>query len=111
MNAKETQRIELTAKNGKEYSDKMVQSLARTQALVDANFNAQLKAVEDNQAVWVDFEGVLVLRVKDSIFVAVPTNGKKNSAKFDIINIQTRELGCQLKNSEVYGWLCKVSID
>ena len=110
MDAKELSRIEATAINGKKYSDRMVKSLARTQDLVDANYNAQLKAVEDNQAVWVDFEGVLVLRVKDSNFVAVPKNGKKNSAKFDIINIQTRELGCQLKKSEVYGWLCKVAI-
>ena len=88
----------------------MTNLISQGQSIANANFEASLAAVYANQAEWVKFEGVLVLRVKDSNFVAVPTNGKKNSAKFDIINVETRELGCQLKKSEVYGWLCKVAI-
>lgn len=60
-------------------------------------------------AEWVKFEGVTVLRVEDSKFVAVPTTGRKNSRKFDIINIETREFICQVSKSKVHGWLIRTN--
>lgn len=62
---------------------------------------------EKAKATWQTFEGVQVLRVEDSPFVGVPNSGRKNAANFDIINIETRELVCQVKGSEVYTWLYK----
>lgn len=60
-------------------------------------------------AQWVEIEGVKVLRVANSKFVAAPTSGKKNSRKFDIINIKTQELVCQIWKGQVHNWLMRMA--
>ena len=57
---------------------------------------------------WEVFEGVNVLRVKNSKFIAAP-RGSKNARMFDVIDIEKRTLVCQLKNTEVRGWLVRAS--
>lgn len=55
---------------------------------------------------WQDFEGVQVLRVKDSPFVAVPHSGNRMSSKFDIVDTSKRDdIVAQLKGTEVRQWL------
>lgn len=58
-------------------------------------------------AEWVEFEGVTVLRIGNNKFVAVPTTGRKNARKFDIINIETRKFVCQVNKNKVYAWLIR----
>lgn len=61
-----------------------------------------------NQAEWTEVEGTEVLRVKDSNYVAVPVNGRKNSRQFVVIDLNDRtEDVCYLLKSEVHGWLHK----
>ena len=64
--------------------------------------------VKANQAEWVTVEGVDALRVHDSDYIAIPVTGKKNAAHFAVIDLSDRsDIVCQLKKSEVFGWLCK----
>lgn len=67
--------------------------------------SSRYEEVLANQATWQKVEGVEVLRVKDSPIVAVPTNGRRNSARFQVIDLVSREELCQLLSSEVRGWL------
>ncbi len=54
---------------------------------------------------WVTVEGVDVMQIKGSDFVAAPCTSRKNSRKFDIINITKGEYICQLNKNEVGRWL------
>lgn len=68
------------------------------------------KALQDiKSADWTEIDGVAVLRIEDSKFVAVPVTGQKNSRKFDIINVGTREFVCQVGKDKVRSWLVKAS--
>lgn len=58
---------------------------------------------------WTDVEGVLVLRAGESRYVAVPKNGKKTAANFEIVDLDARELVTVLKKDEVYSWLWRAS--
>ncbi len=64
---------------------------------------------DPEQAKWVKVKNVEVLRIGDSKYVAVPNSGKKNSARFDIIDIDKGELIVQLKKKEVQEWLYKAN--
>ncbi len=84
-----------------------------TKAHSDPNsaFNRSVGQIEANQAEWVDVEGVQVLRVKDSNYVAAPCSGRKNAARFNVINLDDRtDVVCQLSKTEVRGWLTKTYI-
>ena len=61
--------------------------------------------IEANVAAWTEVEGVKVLRVHSEPVVACPCSGRKNSARFDIIDLETHELLCQLTARETRGWL------
>lgn len=55
---------------------------------------------------WQSVDGVDVLRIGDFPHVAVPANGKKNSATFHIIDLRDRsDIVTQLKKVEVNHWL------
>jgi len=54
---------------------------------------------------WTKVDGVLVLRSGKSRYVGVPVSGKKNSRKFDIIDLTKRELMAQLDSKDVVSWL------
>lgn len=54
---------------------------------------------------WTDVEGVRVLRSGDSEHVGVPSSGKENSAKYDVIHLPKRQLVVQLKKGEIHHWL------
>lgn len=55
---------------------------------------------------WTTVKGVNVQAISGmSNIVAVPTNGKRNSARFDIIDLEAGSLLCQLPKSKVYAWL------
>lgn len=62
-------------------------------------------------AEWVDFEGVTVLRIESDKHVAAPVSGRKNSRKFDIINVETREFVCQVSKERVHEWLQRARRD
>lgn len=54
---------------------------------------------------WTTVEGVPVLRIRDSAFVAVPVTGRRNAALFDVLKLEPREWLAQLTSSEARGWL------
>jgi hypothetical protein len=56
-----------------------------------------------NQPEWTTIKDVMVLRVKDRPFVAVPHSGRKNSRVFHIIDIEKGKEVCQLQRQEVAG--------
>lgn len=56
-------------------------------------------------AYWTKVDNISVLRIGQDDNVAVPVSGRKNSRKFDIINISTFELVCQVNSEEVHNWL------
>jgi len=58
---------------------------------------------------WTAVDGVLVLRSGASRFVAVPRNGKKSAAKFEIIDLDAKELVTVLTKHEVGGWLWRAA--
>lgn len=77
----------------------------------ESAYNKSLNEVLDNQARWTEFEGIEVLRVKSSNYIAVPCTERRNSAIFLVIDIEDRsDIVCQLTKKEVCGWLCKRAI-
>jgi len=66
-----------------------------------------IEFIESNSAQWVNVQGVDVLRVHDHKYVGSPATGRKNSARFDIIDIDKGEYITQLTKKEVFGWLFK----
>lgn len=62
---------------------------------------------------WEEFEGVLVLRVKGSKFVAVPSSGRKDSKLFDVVDINDRsDFYCvDMTKKEIRSWLAKMARD
>ena len=74
----------------------------------EARMNASIENAKF--AEWTQVDGVDVLRIEDSKFVAVPTTGRKTARKFDIIDIEANEYMCQMSKSEVYKWLQNAAI-
>jgi hypothetical protein len=66
-----------------------------------------VKFIESNSAQWVKVQGVSVLRVHSQKYVGSPCSGRKNSARFDIVDIEKGEIVTQLTKKEVFGWLFK----
>jgi hypothetical protein len=67
------------------------------------------KAAEgDKHADWVVYKGVQCLRVDKESYVGVPNSGRKNSKRFDIINVKTGKHIAQVSNKEVRGWLFRM---
>ncbi|WP_156915980.1 hypothetical protein [Desulfatirhabdium butyrativorans] len=54
---------------------------------------------------WTTENGILVLRSGNSRYVAVPKTGKKNSARFDLIDLQSGQFLSILGKNEVADWL------
>ena len=52
---------------------------------------------------------VNVLAIPGLSVVAVPTTGRRNARQYDMIDMDGRELLCQLHRSEVNGWLYAVA--
>jgi len=82
----------------------------RHQAIESTNHTVGLARMEQaiqatTFATWQTVEGIAVLRVADSKFVAQPVN----SRKFDIIDLDTREFVCQVAKSQVHNWLIQAS--
>lgn len=78
----------------------------------EAGTEERLAAIEARQATWQDFEGVQVLRVNDEPFIGVPTTGRVNARRFEIVDIRDRsEPVAQLKKSEVSGWLYRAGAE
>lgn len=106
----EEERIANTADSMKRYHDRMTAHSKTLKPLVDT-----VRAVHDDQMArntpeWATFEGEPVMQVPGSNYVAVPVNGRKNSAKFDIIGIDPREYVTQLSKNEVGPWLTHKAI-
>lgn len=57
------------------------------------------------EAVWTTVEGIEVLQVAGSNYVAIPVNGRRSSARFDICQLDPREFYCQVTKAEVRQWL------
>lgn len=56
---------------------------------------------------WTQIKCINVITVEDSNFVAVPVSGRKNSKKFNIIDIKNLDFVCQLDKKDVSYWLIK----
>ncbi len=89
-------------------------SVKRHTALIaEMHRQGSIEAAKDFEgkrlAEWTEVEGVQVLRVDGSNFVGVPINGRKDTRKFTIINLDDRsDIVCQLNGSEVRGWLFRM---
>jgi len=58
------------------------------------------------QAEWERFEGLLVLRVPGSDYVAVPGGGRKSAQVFDGVDLRDRrDVVAQIGKREIYDWL------
>ena len=70
------------------------------------------EAYRECQPEWVNHDGVSGLQVPGSRFFAVPVSGRKNSAKFDILEKTKKgwELGPQLTKKEVNSWLYRTAL-
>jgi hypothetical protein len=83
-------------------------ALARDKARRDAHHAAPMQIVA--QPEWSAVEGVEVLRIDGSNFVAVPCTGRRNAREFDVINLRDRsEVVCTLRKNEVHGWLLRAA--
>ena len=81
-------------------------------AKMQADLDARVEKIISIKPTWQEVLGGMVLRIGDSDFIAAPcTEGRKNSAKFDIINFAKGEYICQLNRSEVNGWLVRQEIN
>lgn len=61
-------------------------------------------------AEWVMFDGFLVLRCGSSKYIAVPASGKRNAARFNVINIKDlSDYVAFLTKKEVRPWLWQAS--
>jgi hypothetical protein len=59
---------------------------------------------------WISLEGRDVLRLGESRFVAVPCTGRKNAAKYMVLDLFDRsEPFAFLKAKEVFAWLAKAA--
>ena len=75
----------------------------------EAGYKRFLQETANNvHANWVVVQGVDVLRVADSKYVAEPVTGRKSSGKFDIVDLDTMEFVCQVNRKEVYRWLFRM---
>lgn len=89
-----------------------LESAKKYEARVEAaKANApDIQAVKAEPVEWVEFEGTMVLRSGESRFVAVPHSGRKNSAKWHIINLDDRsDVWCTVTKKEVRTWLSGVA--
>ena len=112
VSEKELQRITRSAESAKAWQDKMSIHEKTHQADLDKAQNALYNKMVALQPEWVNIEGVEVLQSPGSSFVAVPCSGRKNSRRFDIIDLNDRtDIVCQLTSKEVYGWLAKKACD
>lgn len=72
----------------------------------DEGHSERAAAIEAGQPQWQEYEGVDVLRIGESPFLAVPASGRKNAARFDIIDIRDRtDIVAQLDKGAVNDWL------
>lgn len=108
VSVKELNRIKQTAIAGAAWDKKISSHKATVAPVLEANFDASYQAVCAAQPAWVEVEGVQCLQSPGGRMVAVPVSGRKNSRYFDVINLDDRsDIVCQLKSSEVNGWLVK----
>lgn len=83
----------------KESREREARNLAERNAKLDAPIACYSIA-------WTTVKGVAVQLIPGmEHIVAVPCNGKRNSARFDVIDLNANELLCQLLKSEVSAWL------
>jgi hypothetical protein len=106
----EDERIARTADSMKRYHDKMTAYNEAMKPQVDAVRSLHNDQMIRNTPEWTTFEGEDVIQVPGSNHVAVPVNGRKNSAKFDIISIEPREYVTQVGKGEVHQWLTRNAI-
>ena len=94
----------------KEYASQIAKGAAKraayeTRSLVS---DETLERIASRQASWQEVEGVEVMRINNERFVAVPVSGRKNSASFEVIDMNDRsEVVCVLKRAEVQSWFFK----
>ena len=92
----------------KKHFDMLARLREEGERVSSENFAAMVKVVP--LADWTDVEGVLALRCGSSRFVAVPKNGKRTGATFEVIDLDKRELVTVLKKDEVASWLWRTAI-
>lgn len=72
-----------------------------------SQLNKTIQKIDQNQPVWVNIKGADVLQIPGSKWCALPINGKKTAATFQIIDLKKGVEGPQLKKAEVNAWLVK----
>jgi len=89
-----------------------IQNIAKGQAKAAAREAARAPRAAyqvPEQPEWTQERGVDGLRINSSRFFAVPTTGRKNARKFDVIDLNAGEFVCQVAKNEVRGWLLRAA--
>jgi hypothetical protein len=113
VSQRELDRIERTAT---EMANGAAKAAPRNKIIAEIAEAGELAALaiseSATQPTWQKFEGVDVLRIEQSRYIAAPATGRKNAANFVIINLDDRsDYVCQLKKGEVVPWLCRNADD
>lgn len=62
--------------------------------------------------VWSTVDGldnIDILRIPGEPLAALPCNGRRSSARWQVFDVARREAGCQLTSREVRGWLVRAA--
>lgn len=102
---RDNQNVDLEA--AKRWKEKERKSHETGRKLSAANYEKMMKAGL-KAAEWTKVKGIDVLRIGNEPYIAIPVTGKKNAAKFDILDMRKKGekmYMCQLKKKEVGSWL------
>lgn len=91
----------------KEHFDMLADMRKRGMEMSSARFEERVK--KHPLPDWTTVEGVLVLRSGDANEVAVPRNGKKTAASFEILTLKPRRLLTFVQRDEVHSWLWRAA--
>lgn len=105
---KEVDRLAKSAESAASWQNKMANHREALKPMQESKDKEIYDRVIANQPTWSKFEGVDVLRVRDSNFVAVPNNGRKKSKTWSVIDLNDRrDIVTQLPSKDVDGWLAR----
>jgi len=109
---KEIARIAESAKAGKVWQDKMAEHKEQLKPENEVKGNDRYNKVMAHQPTWSSVEGIKVLRVANSHYVAVPANGRENSKNWHVIDLDKRgDVVTQLSSREVHSWLANRAME
>jgi hypothetical protein len=77
----------------------------------NSDFNRHIDAIQNNQPIWTQIDGIGVYRVPGSRIAALPTNDKKSSRTWVVFNVDSRKEMTQVRKNELFGYLARYAVD